>query len=144
MADLINQPPHYRAHPSGVESIEIAELAGFILGNAVKYLFRYKHKGTPRQDLEKARYYLKRFNATHANRLYRARPYDPEEVAVIDKVLAHEDASTPLWFTLTGLEKALTGDHRYDTAIGLAITQIDAELEKYPAQERTPIIYEEQ
>ena len=54
MVDLVNHPPHYSAHPSGVEVIELTEHLSFCLGNAVKYVLRHRHKGNPVQDLEKA------------------------------------------------------------------------------------------
>ena len=62
MADLVNHPPHYTAHPSGVECIQITEHMGFCLGNAVKYIARAGKKvgGDPIQDLEKAKFYLDR------------------------------------------------------------------------------------
>jgi hypothetical protein len=40
MVDNVNYPPHYRAHASGVECIEITEHMNFCLGNAVKYIWR--------------------------------------------------------------------------------------------------------
>lgn len=58
--DPVNHPQHYTQHPSGVECIQITEKMGFCLGNAVKYLFRYKDKGNPTQDLEKALWYIDR------------------------------------------------------------------------------------
>jgi hypothetical protein len=56
--DTIN-PVHYRAHPSGVECIQITEHMGFCLGNAIKYIWRADMKGG-REDLEKAIWYLQR------------------------------------------------------------------------------------
>jgi hypothetical protein len=58
--DMVNQPPHYRAHPSGVECIAITEHMSFNVGNAVKYLWRADHKGSPLEDLKKARWYVDR------------------------------------------------------------------------------------
>lgn len=52
-------PTHYALEPEPIAAIEGWEL-GFNLGNVVKYIARAKHKGTERQDLEKALYYLKR------------------------------------------------------------------------------------
>jgi len=60
MADNVNHPPHYTAHPSGVECIEIAEHYGFCIGNAIKYLWRAGLKGDDIEDLKKARWYLDR------------------------------------------------------------------------------------
>lgn len=58
--DLVNHPPHYTAHPSGVECIAITEHMGFNLGNAIKYLWRADEKGAPLDDLRKARWYVDR------------------------------------------------------------------------------------
>ena len=58
--DNVNHPPHYTAHPSGVECIEIAEHYGFCIGNALKYLWRAGLKGDAVEDLKKARWYLDR------------------------------------------------------------------------------------
>jgi hypothetical protein len=56
--DTIN-PAHYKAHPSGIECIQITEHMSFCLGNAVKYIWRADMKGG-RNDLEKAIWYLQR------------------------------------------------------------------------------------
>lgn len=59
--DLVNAPPHYRQHPSGVECIDIVEHFGYNLGNAVKYIWRQGLKtsdGT--EDLNKAIWYIRR------------------------------------------------------------------------------------
>lgn len=58
MADPVNHPPHYNAHPSGVECIQIARHMTFNLGNVMKYIWRADHKGATVQDLKKARFYL--------------------------------------------------------------------------------------
>lgn len=58
--DPVNAPQHYRAHPSGVECIQITEHMGFCLGNAIKYLWRADEKGRAIEDLEKARWYIDR------------------------------------------------------------------------------------
>jgi len=60
MTDMINHPPHYASHPSGVECIQITEHMGFCIGNAIKYLWRAGLKGDAIQDLEKARFYIDR------------------------------------------------------------------------------------
>lgn len=57
---MVNHPPHYKQHPSGVECIQITEHMGFNLGNVVKYIWRADLKGTAIQDLEKARWYIER------------------------------------------------------------------------------------
>lgn len=60
MTDLINHPPHYMDHPSGVECIEITEHLNFNLGNAIKYIWRADLKGNDLKDLDKARWYITR------------------------------------------------------------------------------------
>ena len=56
----VNHPPHYVAHPSGIECIQITEHMGFCLGSAVEYIWRADLKGDAIQDLEKARWYIDR------------------------------------------------------------------------------------
>lgn len=57
--DLVNHPPHYSGHPSGVEVIRYTRLLPFGPGNAVKYVMRREGKSTPLTDLDKAEWYLK-------------------------------------------------------------------------------------
>ena len=59
MADMVNRPAHYTAHPSGIEPIAIARHMNFNLGNALKYIMRADYKGKPIEDLKKAVWYLK-------------------------------------------------------------------------------------
>ena len=56
--DNVNHPSHYNDHPSNVETIEIARELPFDLGNAWKYLMRFRYKGKPTEDMEKAVWYL--------------------------------------------------------------------------------------
>jgi hypothetical protein len=58
--DLVNHPPHYTAHPSGVECIQITETMNFCLGNAVKYIWRADLKDDAIEDLKKAVWYVNR------------------------------------------------------------------------------------
>lgn len=58
--DLVNHPPHYNAHPSGVECISVVEHMGFNLGNAIKYIWRADEKGNAIEDLKKAAWYVER------------------------------------------------------------------------------------
>jgi hypothetical protein len=57
--DMVNHPPHYTSHPSGIECIQITEHMGFCLGNAIKYIWRADLKNGL-QDLEKAKWYIDR------------------------------------------------------------------------------------
>jgi hypothetical protein len=63
--DMVNHPNHYTY--GKFEVIEIIEevtkayddaFMGYCIGNAQKYIARAPHKGTKKQDLEKARKYL--------------------------------------------------------------------------------------
>lgn len=60
--NMVDHPPHYTSHPSGVECIELNEDLNYCLGNAVKYCFRGDNKvqsaGT--EDLKKAEWYARR------------------------------------------------------------------------------------
>lgn len=61
MTDIVNHPPHYNKHPSGVECITVTEHMNFNLGNAVKYIWRADHKSDDAiTDLEKAAWYVQR------------------------------------------------------------------------------------
>ena len=60
MSDMVNQPPHYTDHPSGVECIAITEHMNFCLGNAIKYIWRAGSNGEALEDLKKARWYVER------------------------------------------------------------------------------------
>lgn len=57
-ADMVNHPPHYTSHPSGIEVIEITRHMGFNLGNVVKYAMRCDLKHDAIEDLKKAAWYL--------------------------------------------------------------------------------------
>jgi hypothetical protein len=59
-ADPVNHPAHYKV--GGIETIDFIEAKGltYHLGNAVKYISRADHKGSRKQDLEKAKWYLER------------------------------------------------------------------------------------
>ena len=63
MEDPVNNPNHYRQ--SSTETIDIIkasmtteEYHGYLKGACMKYMARYKYKGNPIQDLEKAKWYL--------------------------------------------------------------------------------------
>ena len=58
--DLINHPPHYTSHASGIECIQITEHMSFTLGNALKYIWRADLKGDALEDLRKAEFYIQR------------------------------------------------------------------------------------
>lgn len=63
--DLVNHPSHYTS--GGIECIDAIaasmtpdEYAGFLKGQVIKYVWRYRLKGKPLEDLKKARFYLER------------------------------------------------------------------------------------
>jgi hypothetical protein len=64
MADTVNSPAHYRQ--GGIECIDAIEAAltaeefrGYCKGNALKYIWRERHKGQ-NESLRKARWYINR------------------------------------------------------------------------------------
>ena len=61
--DLVNNPDHYHKERVTItfEPIDLCEECGFLLGNALKYLFRYKNKGNPKIDLEKSKWLINRY-----------------------------------------------------------------------------------
>jgi len=60
--DSVNNPPHYNR--SGIECLDAIAAATdegyeyYLQGNILKYLWRYRYKDKPLEDLEKARWYL--------------------------------------------------------------------------------------
>lgn len=62
MSDPINHPKHYGGENNPYEAIKVIEAweLGFNLGNAVKYISRAGKKGSRKEDLEKAAWYLNR------------------------------------------------------------------------------------
>jgi hypothetical protein len=63
-ADLVNSPPHYRqGDVECIDAIESAltaeEFRGYCKGNALKYIWRERHKGQD-ESLKKAIWYLER------------------------------------------------------------------------------------
>lgn len=58
--DPVNHPPHYGGADDPYEAIKVIHAwnLGFDLGNVLKYIRRADLKGTPIQDLEKAKFYL--------------------------------------------------------------------------------------
>jgi len=63
--DNVNSPKHYLKGKK--ETIDVIrdcmttdEYHGYLKGNVLKYVSRYKFKGEPLQDLHKAEWYLKR------------------------------------------------------------------------------------
>jgi hypothetical protein len=60
--DRVNHPPHYNAHPSGIECVTIVEHMPFNIGNAIKYLWRagLKEDAPTDEDYQKAIWYIER------------------------------------------------------------------------------------
>jgi hypothetical protein len=63
--DSVHSPAHYKYGKK--ETIDVIqdgmtedEYQGYLKGNVLKYVARYKFKGEPLEDLEKAQWYLNR------------------------------------------------------------------------------------
>lgn len=56
----VNHPPHY--NHGNIEVIDVIEDwdLDFHLGNAIKYIARAEHKGSYKEDIKKAIWYLER------------------------------------------------------------------------------------
>ena len=64
--DKVNHPAHYNHNRKGIEAIiaieasmSAEEFQGYLKGNILKYLWRYKYKNGV-EDLKKAEWYLKK------------------------------------------------------------------------------------
>ena len=65
LADDVNHPKHYDNGKIECidwieERLSPEEFKGYLLGNALKYSYRYADKGKPVEDLRKAQWYLKK------------------------------------------------------------------------------------
>ena len=63
--DSVNSPSHYMHGKKETidvirDCMENDEYHGYLKGNVLKYVSRYKWKGEPLEDLEKAQWYLNR------------------------------------------------------------------------------------
>ncbi len=63
--DVVNHPSHYTS--GSIECIDAIQssmsyeaFCGYLKGNVLKYLWRYKNKNNPVEDLEKAKWYLEK------------------------------------------------------------------------------------
>jgi hypothetical protein len=67
--DEVNHPEHYNF--GEIEAIDIIEDQGhgeaFCAANVIKYILRYKHKGTPLKDLRKIKWYTERLISYYEN-----------------------------------------------------------------------------
>jgi hypothetical protein len=64
-ANMVDNPPHY--NNGSIECIEAIEAMlskdeyiGYLRGNALKYMWRFRYKSKPFEDLRKARWYEER------------------------------------------------------------------------------------
>ena len=70
---IVNSPPHYKQ--GDVECIEAIKAAtgdgyqGYLQGNIMKYIWRYRAKGQAISDLKKAEWYLKELIVDEQKRL---------------------------------------------------------------------------
>ena len=77
--DMVNHPPHYTAHPKGIECIDVIEDNPFYnLAAAMKYLWRvsWGSKFDDLEDLEKAAWYVQR-EITHRRNMQAPEPATP-------------------------------------------------------------------
>jgi len=118
--DPVHKPKHYNVHPSGIEVIEITEHFDFCVGNALKYIMRCDHKGAEVQDLEKARWYLKRAEARRT-----VIHFDNRVALTMERYLQHEPAGG----FVEGIFRAVVR-FEYARAVGV----LDAEIVRRKAQ----------
>lgn len=68
--DDVERPQHYNnGKVEAIEAIKASmsheEYLGYLKGNTIKYLWRYRYKGKPLQDLDKAQWYLSKLKEEH-------------------------------------------------------------------------------
>jgi hypothetical protein len=61
VSNNVDHPVHYSGRDGvNFECIDLTEWQTFSAGNAIKYLWRFRIKGKPLEDLQKARWYARR------------------------------------------------------------------------------------
>jgi len=67
--EMVDHPKHYNI--GELEAITVIEDQGlgeaFCTANIIKYIMRYKHKGTPLEDLKKIKWYTERLITYYEN-----------------------------------------------------------------------------
>jgi|SRR6185312_2667630 len=58
--DMVAHPPHYTTGKIEVIDFILDQDFGYLAGQCVKYLARYRHKENPLEDLKKCQWYLSR------------------------------------------------------------------------------------
>lgn len=58
MTDMVNHPPHYTTGRIEVLDFILDQKFGYLDGQIIKYMCRYRHKGNALEDLKKAQFYL--------------------------------------------------------------------------------------
>ncbi len=58
--DPVNRPAHYTTGTIEVLDFIEDQQFGYLDGQVIKYVSRYRHKGKPLEDLQKAKFYLER------------------------------------------------------------------------------------
>ena len=68
--DMVSHPSHY--NQNGIECFDVIKAAigedgfkNFCEGNAIKYMFRARHKGSYLEDLKKAKFYIEQIVKIH-------------------------------------------------------------------------------
>ncbi len=56
--DPVNHPSHYTQGKIEVLDFILDQQCGYLDGQVIKYISRYRHKANPIEDLKKARFYL--------------------------------------------------------------------------------------
>lgn len=133
--DLINRPPHYTGHASGIEPISVARHMTFDLGNAVKYLMRRTKKhDSPLEDLRKAAWYLRDEIAT---RHTTPAPYvrdsvQKDVIAKLREVAKHETPN--ISEAMHGIARAHMVMRSSVIHLTIAVVAVDREIEEVKAK----------
>lgn len=126
MTEQVNHPKHYNTHPSGIEAIELCQRLPFNVGTAIKYLFRWRDKENPEQDLRKAIWYFRQQDQLDASWTLEDYPR-----AMIDQLVKHDVG------LLTKVLKELRTDRRNKSSYGAAyiVSTIMQEIQELKASE---------
>nr|DAN88232.1 MAG TPA: nucelotide kinase [Caudoviricetes sp.] len=121
--DVVNHPAHYTDGKfETIDAIESWRL-GYHLGNAVKYISRAgkKSKDTELEDLQKARWYIKRYLDYHHKEVESLRAIE----YAADKGLDQDLAGAVLCLSVTAILSDILSDEPQDLSVREALAALE-------------------